>query len=202
MNKLKIEIKNRWTDSLLFEFEKEDNTLKDTLLKAIEKGANLRGADLYGADLSGANLREANLYGANLYGADLCGANLRGADLRGANLRGADLRGADLRGANLCGANLYGADLCGADLRGTYIYLSDDRIDANSIINKFEKESNIKITEYYINRNIIPTRYNCFWNYGLIICNFEVKEEPVEEMTLSEICEELGRNIKIVKEEK
>ena len=108
-------------------------SIKDALIEAVSKKADLCGADLYGADLRGADLRGAHLYGANLrgadlYGADLCGADLcgadlrgadlRGADLRGANLCGADLRGADLRGANLCGADLRGADLCGADLCG------------------------------------------------------------------------------------
>jgi hypothetical protein len=106
-----------------------------TLLKdAVVEAAN-RGADLYGADLRGANLHGANLSGANLYGADLRGANLRGANLHGANLSGAnlyganlyraDLRGADLRGANLRGANLYGADLYGADLRGANLRGAD-----------------------------------------------------------------------------
>lgn len=49
MSKIKFEIKNRWTGSVLFEYEKEDNTLKDTVEEAVKKGANLRGADLEGA---------------------------------------------------------------------------------------------------------------------------------------------------------
>ena len=97
---IKIEIKTIWGD-IIFTYEKENNTVKDTLQEAVKSGADLYGADLYGADL----------YGANLYGADL-----RDADLGGANLRGADLYGANLRGANLYGANLYGADLRDADL--------------------------------------------------------------------------------------
>ena len=98
--KIKIEIKSI-LGSVLFEYEKENNSVKDTLIEAVK-----RGADLYGADLRGADLRGANLRGADLRGADLRGADLRGADLYGANLRGADLRGADLRGANLRGADL------------------------------------------------------------------------------------------------
>lgn len=35
--KLKIEIKNRWTDSVLFEYEKENNTVKETLIKAVKQ---------------------------------------------------------------------------------------------------------------------------------------------------------------------
>ena len=69
MTKVKIQIKNRWTGSILFEYEKEDNTIKDTLIEAVKNNADLRGANLYGADLRDANLR---------------GADLRGADLRGA----------------------------------------------------------------------------------------------------------------------
>ena len=111
--KTKIEIKSVF-GKVLFEYEKENNTIKDTLTEAVKRcadlgGANLRGADLRGADLGGANLRGANLRGAYLGGADLRGADLRGADLGDADLGGANLRGADLRGADLGGADLGGA---------------------------------------------------------------------------------------------
>ena len=115
---IKIEIKNRWTGNILFEYLSENNTIKKTVSEAIKSEANLRRANLRGANLRGANLRRANLYGADLRGADLCGADLCGADLCGADLCGADLRRANLRRANLCGADLYGADLRGADLCG------------------------------------------------------------------------------------
>ena len=81
---IKLQIKNRFTGSLIFEYESENNTIKVTLLEAIKSNANLNGADLNGADLRSANLRSADLYGANLHG-----ANLNGADLYGANLHGA-----------------------------------------------------------------------------------------------------------------
>ena len=121
MTKLKLQIKNRWSGSVLFVYEKENNTIKDTLIAAVKSGADLGGADLYGAYLRGAYLRGADLRGAHLRGADLDGAYLRGANLRGANLRGADLGGADLRGADLRGAYLGGAYLGGADLYGAYL---------------------------------------------------------------------------------
>ena len=72
MTKIKLQIKNRLTGSLIFEYEKEDNTIKDTVIEAIKSGADLRDA----------NLSVANLSGANLSGADLRDADLRGADLR------------------------------------------------------------------------------------------------------------------------
>ena len=115
---IKIEIKNRWTGNILFEYLSENNTIKKTVSEAIKSGANLRGADLREADLCEANLCEANLCGANLRGANLCGANLRGANLCEANLCEADLCEADLCGANLREANLCGANLCEANLRG------------------------------------------------------------------------------------
>ena len=115
---IKIEIRNRWTGSVVFEYTKEGNTITETVLDAIRRGADLRGADLRGADLYGADLYGADLYGANLRDADLRCANLRDADLRDADLRDADLRDANLRGADLRGADLYGANLRCANLRG------------------------------------------------------------------------------------
>lgn len=138
LNEIKFEIKNRWTGSILFEYEKEDNTLKDTVEKAVKEGANLEGAYL-----------------------------------RGVNLRGA------------------------------YIYISGREIDVANTVKNFEEKNNIKITDIYINKNIIPTRWNCLWKYGLIICDYDVveKEEKIEVMTLTQVCKELGRNIKIIKED-
>ena len=128
----KIQIKNRWTGSILFEYEKENNTTKDTVEEAVKSCAYLGGADLRDADLGGANLGAADLSGADLRGAYLGGADLRDADLGGANLGAADLSGADLRGANLSGADLGGAnlgaaDLSGADLRGANLGGADLR---------------------------------------------------------------------------
>ena len=111
--KVKIQIKSVF-GKVLFEYEKENNTIKVTAEKAAAEGADLYGADLsgaylYGANLGGAYLRDAYLGGANLYGADLSGANLGGAYLRDAYLGGANLSGANLSGAYLRGANLRGA---------------------------------------------------------------------------------------------
>ena len=57
--KIKIEIKHYLTGAVLFKFEKENNTLKDTLVNGVKRGSNLRGADLRGANLGGANLGDA-----------------------------------------------------------------------------------------------------------------------------------------------
>ena len=48
---IKIEIRNRWTGSVVFEYTKEGNTITETALDAIRRGADLRGADLRGANL-------------------------------------------------------------------------------------------------------------------------------------------------------
>ena len=55
--KTKIEIKSVW-GSILFEYEKENNSVKDTLIEAVKRDANLRGAYLDGAYLGGAYLGE------------------------------------------------------------------------------------------------------------------------------------------------
>ena len=81
-----MEIK-RITGELIF----RDNSqlIKEAVINAILKGANLSWADLSEANLSWANLSDANLRGANLSGANLSDANLRGANLSDANLSGA-----------------------------------------------------------------------------------------------------------------
>lgn len=190
MSKIKIEIKNRWTGSVIFEYKKENNTFKDTITKAVERGANLEEA----------NLRGANLRGANLKGANLKGANLKGTNLEEANLGGADLGGADLEGANLEGANLGGANLKYANLEGAYIFVADNEIDEKRVIKEFEDKNKIKIKEWYINKNIVPTRWDYFWKYGLIICDYEIIKEKPLELTIEQISKEKynGRKIKII----
>ncbi len=157
MKKVKFEIKNRYTGSVLFEYEKEDNTLKETVEQAVKRGAYLGGADLGGADL---------------------------------------------RGAYLGGADLGGAYLGRADLGGAYIYVcdSDDNLTIKDEVEKFEKNAGIKITKTYVNHDIYPTRWNCFWRNGLIIREYEIPEKEVKRMTHAEICEALGYDVEIIKE--
>lgn len=52
--KIKIDIKSVF-GNVLFSFEKENNTIKNTLVEATLIGANLREADLSGADLENAD---------------------------------------------------------------------------------------------------------------------------------------------------
>ena len=90
---MKIQIKNRYTEKVIFEIEADN--IKTAVEKAIEQEAdlseaNLSRADLRGADLSKANLSEANLSRADLRGADLSKANLSGANLSWANLSWAE----------------------------------------------------------------------------------------------------------------
>ena len=141
--KTKIQIMSIYGE-VLFEHESVDNTLKETVERAVSdgaslnwaslNGANLNGANLNGASLNWASLNRANLYGASLYRASLYGANLYGANLNGANLDGANLNWASLNWANLNGASLNWANLDGASLNWANldgakfsepIYLSD-----------------------------------------------------------------------------
>jgi hypothetical protein len=104
--KLKLSIKDRFTGSIIFEYEKENNTIKETVEAAIKSYANLSYANLSYADLSSADLGSADLSSA-----DLSYANLSSADLSYANLSYANLSYANLSSANLSSANLGYADL-------------------------------------------------------------------------------------------
>jgi uncharacterized protein YjbI with pentapeptide repeats len=145
MSKIKIQIKNRWTGSIIFEYKKENNTLAETIKEYITQsqfrvdltGVDLTGVDLTDVDLTGANLTRAILTRAILTDVDLTGAILTdailtdailtGVDLTGANLTGVDLTGVDLTGAILTRANLTGAILTGVDL--TRAILTDIKND-------------------------------------------------------------------------
>ncbi len=86
-----IEIRNRWTDAVIYTHNTEGATMRDAVQAAIATRANLTDANLTDADLTGADLTRANLTGADLTGANLTGANLTGADLTRANLTRANL---------------------------------------------------------------------------------------------------------------
>jgi len=92
-----IEIKNIFTNEIIYSFSSENATIKDALLDAIKNKVNLSRANLSGAYLSGADLSRADLSGAYLSGADLSGAYLSKADLSGADLSEADLSGANIQ---------------------------------------------------------------------------------------------------------
>lgn len=106
---MKIKIKNKYTQKVIFAHDQENNSIALTLKAAIGLEINLSEANLSEAYLSCADLRGANLRGANLSEADLSCANLSEAYLSEADLKGADLRGADLSEADLRGADLRGA---------------------------------------------------------------------------------------------
>lgn len=107
---MNIDIKSIFGE-ILFSFEKENNTIKDTLLEAYLEGINLEYSDLKKANLEGINLKEINLKGA-----DLRETNLRYSDLRNANLEDVDFNESDLKGINLENANLKGANISNTNL--------------------------------------------------------------------------------------
>ena len=93
MEKIKMQIKNVF-GIVLYEYEKENNTIRDTLEEAVKNKANLEGANLEGTLLEGTHLEGANLKNACLYRANLKYANLKNACLYMANLKEACLKGA------------------------------------------------------------------------------------------------------------
>jgi hypothetical protein len=97
---IKIQIKSI-IGTILFEYEKENNTIKDTLEEAIKQNANLQNANLYNANLENAYLENAYLQNANLENAYLQNANLYNANLENANLYNANLENAYLQNAYL-----------------------------------------------------------------------------------------------------
>jgi len=104
---MKIQIKNRWNGSVIFECE------AISLRVAVELAVRKR---------------------VSLSDADLSAANLRAANLRGANLSDADLRAADLSAADLSDAKkdfLKKLSLAKHEAAGLYRYLIDGKVDGS-----------------------------------------------------------------------
>ena len=213
MKKVKIQIKSIFGD-VLFEYEKENNTLKDTLEKAIKSGAdlseanlrwaNLRWANLSEANLSGANLSEANLSEANLRCADLSGADLSEANLSEANLSGANLSEANLSKAGLRWANLSGADLSGANLRWANLSV-EEKIRKGKIMEKkatVYKKCQNKIVELELQKGSIVFSINnnkCRTNRAKVI---SIDGESAKGITIasdydSDFIYEVGKTVEI-----
>jgi hypothetical protein len=132
------------SDYILFKYKKRNNTVKDTLIQAVKRhadveGASLRSEDFRGIDLSragetitadfansdfrGSKFIEANLERSNFRETDFEKADLRGASLEkvifiDANLKGTNFKNANLKGAKFDRANLYGVNFENANLEG------------------------------------------------------------------------------------
>ena len=78
---MNIQIKPYFNDTVLFEHNCENNSMRLTMELALKSRADLSRANLSRADLSGANLSGANLSGADMSGADMYRARLSGASL-------------------------------------------------------------------------------------------------------------------------
>ena len=129
---MKIEIKCRFAQKVLFEHDCKDNTIKKTVEEAVKcrsdlSWSNLRGSDLSGSDLSGSDLSGSDLCGSDLSRSDLRGSDLSGSDLRWSNLRESDLSWSDLSGSDLRWSDLRGSDLSGSNLKWSNLRESDLR---------------------------------------------------------------------------
>lgn len=58
---MKIEIRNRWSNAVIYTHEAEDATMRDAVLAAVRQRVSLSAANLSDANLRDANLRDANL---------------------------------------------------------------------------------------------------------------------------------------------
>ena len=78
---MKIEIKNRFTGAVIFAYEKENNTIKDTVEEAIRLNVSLEFAYLENFDFRNCNFRYADFKNCNFKYADFEYSNLESANL-------------------------------------------------------------------------------------------------------------------------
>jgi len=183
---MKIQIKHKLTNVIIFEHDVENNSWKTTVELAIQNKISLRGAYLWGADLQEADLQRADLQEADLRWANLQRADLQEADLQRADLRRADLQEADLQRADLQEADLQRADLQRADLQGADLQEADLRGVENCYPKLFRNELSIlkhqpigtKLIAYkYLDGDTSPYQ-KCKYEIGnAYSCDFLDKDE-------------------------
>ena len=76
----------------------------------------------------------------------------------------------------------------------------NDINNVDEIVDDFTENTNLKINSTYINKHILSPYYLTYWRNGLIIDEYEIKEPP-KEMTIEEICKELGYEVKIIEKD-
>ena len=150
--KLKIVIKSIF-GATLFEYEKENNTIKDTIEAAVEQHINLEGANLRNA-----NLMCANLKGARFYSADFNDANLSFADLSDTNLSCVNFNTANLYKAKVTCARLYKANF-------SYAYLDHADLSHSDFSNADFCCANLG------NTNLEYSNFNCANLYFALLNN-------------------------------
>ena len=120
-------------------------SIKDCLMKAIEKKINLSRISLNNVDLSNVCLSNAALHGASFIGVNLDNVNARNVDFTHSihknkdgglestrtNFTNVSLNNADLRGSNLILCNFTNVSLNNADLRGSNLKwtILDDKVE-------------------------------------------------------------------------
>jgi len=184
-NMKKVEIRNKWTDAVLFTADVPEDMesglhMRAALEQAVEAGANLAGANLAGAYLARANLARAYLARANLADANLAGANLAGANLAGAYLARAYLADANLADANLAGANLARANLAGAYLARAYLagaYLARANLAGAYLARAYLADANLAGAKWRngIVINKLPIQlYGLHWNVTILDAHMQI----------------------------
>jgi len=102
---MNIQIKHYVDGSILFEYDKEDNTISETLREAARQGISLRGAELSFYNIDCVGLHDVDLRKAQFELSRIYNTNFYGTDLRGANFKRAIIIESSFDKANLLGAN-------------------------------------------------------------------------------------------------
>jgi hypothetical protein len=177
-DRIKVEIKNRFTGSVLYTADIDAATpsglhMRAALEQATAADANLADAYLAGAYLAGANLAGANLAGANLADAYLAGANLAGANLAGA--KGADIAIArtrilpegDLIGWKKCKDDVIVKLRIPADAKRSHAFGRKCRAEYADVLEVIGAEVGIAMhdykTEYRVGQRVTPDSFDENW---------------------------------------
>ena len=108
---MKIEIKHKFTGAVIFAYEKEKNTIKDTIEEAVRLNVSLAFSNLAYSYLEYSNFENANFENCNFEYCNLKNCNLQNCNFESANFKNASLQNADFENCNFKNANLKNASL-------------------------------------------------------------------------------------------
>lgn len=102
---MNIQIKNRYTNKVIFEYDCKDNSFKKTVLEAVKAKVSLVQANFAGADLKNINLNDVDLTAVNFCEANLEDSSFNNACIHSAYFGFANLESVDFIEADLSGSN-------------------------------------------------------------------------------------------------
>lgn len=156
--KTKIEIKHKDTGEVLYSAKMNNNSIKKTLKKAIEKGIDLSYADLKNADLSYLEIRDATFVGADFTDANLSKTAFHNVKMGDVNFTGTCLNHVHFSSCSIEKAQFNKVQMYCVEMTNTYA--SGTRYN-EACLSKCLIQDTVLSNSYFIKTTILTSSFEC-----------------------------------------